>query len=431
MKKNLALILILVTIFTLTACGGGAGDDADLYVATEVTMAGVSMDPKDVSSGGITLALDDNGKCTLVLNGEDYFAEWEVRGSAFTLTQSSDEFMGTMDGDTVTIENLLDSGMDIIFLKEGAEASEDDERPEREPREEGDEDLQIMDGDGAMEDRSVPEGKYIMTSMTSMGMEMNYADLMMADLVMELEITSDGATMSAYGESAPVEIDFSAQTMVFEGENLSYIYEDYAIIATGSTDGIDMELVFTSDSSPNWEEIGNQESSMGEMFGGDDDSTTGDDSSTGNDSSSYGDFIAPGYGSEITMPVETLSNPSTWYGTLTIENYVGDNNLDGEHEAWGYLGTTGDGLTYFELFLDEPYSAESGFAFISYYTEQHDYTFFPIADEYSWLHDVTLTEDDATWFTPSLYNGILTCTYDYDFQGESFSFYYELAQVVN
>ncbi len=131
MKKMMTIIMASFMTLGLTACGG-AGADADLYLATNVKMMGITMSPEEISESGITLALDDNGKATLTVDGEDYNCKWTTEGDVFTLSQGSDEFEGTKEGDVVTIINMLDSGMDINFLKEGATPPVDKSKPTEE-----------------------------------------------------------------------------------------------------------------------------------------------------------------------------------------------------------------------------------------------------------------------------------------------------------
>ncbi len=294
MKKQVTILFAILTLVIFSACSGGLSENAEKYTAVEVAMFDVAMAPEDVSEGGITLAIDENGSAVFRLNGQDYNATWKVNGTEFTLTQGSDSFMGTKEGDTIIIENLLNMGLDIFFVKDGV-------------------------------------------SLDNISSQ-----------------SSESSTDSGLDSSSSV--DNSSSAMVDDG------------------------------------------------------------------------FVAPGYGTEKTVSVETLSNPSEWYGTLTISDYVGFDDVSGEYEAWAYLDEY-DGKQYFEMYLNGPYDDEDSFLFLTFYIEQHDYTFFPIVDEDAIVWYAPLKEEDNTWFNPTLNNGVLTCTYEYDYDGEIFTFFYELAQI--
>ncbi len=419
MKKlhSLIAMLLLCTIL-FTACGGGAGEDAIIYEGTEISMLGVSVPPEEISDGGITLALDDNGNATLTLDGEDYNCEWETSGTRFTLTQGSDEFKGTMEDGVVVIENLLDSGMDITFVNERRSPRDDVSEDEDKDEDEDESENEIADGG--------PEGTYSLSEMNTMGIKMNYADLEAQELApMTIEFADDGTvSMSAYGETIEIPFDLDGQTLEMDGVTMEFRIERDNFIISSETDGMEVEMVFTHEDSDAWEEIRDQEPTSPEDFlnGGSD----ADDSGT---DAFYGDFVAPGYGAENTIAVETLTLPSTWYGTITISDYVGPYpHIEGEHEAWAYLANDGT-ADFFEITVDGIY--ENGQAVLSYYAEVHNYTFFPIADGTDWIFDTYLTIDDETWYTPQLINGILTATYDYVDEDESFTFVYTLAQVAD
>ncbi len=273
MKKLTTMFLSMLMVITVTACGG-VSEDADQYIAYSVSMMGINLEPREVSDEEILLALDEKGKAEFTLEGTSYNCKWETEGENFTLSQGKDEFSGTMIDDLITIENILDSGMDITFLKEGAEP--------------------------------------------------------------------------------PVDTESSA-------------------------------------------ELSNA-------------------------------FVAPGYGAEATVPVEKLSVPSEWYGMINISDYQGPyaDNMDGEHEAWGTLSHDDTGC-YFQIYVDDIYSDSS--VILSYYADVYEYTFYPIVHASSWIFDINITEDDEMLYTPTLTNGILSASYDYVDDDESFTFTYALAMI--
>ncbi len=382
---GIAVVVLLIVLIVGMLSGGGSDDpNVGVWNAQEITMMGMTMDPTDIYPEGITLEIKNSSKCILTLDGESFNSDYEIDGSTFTLTQRGDEFSGTIQGNVITITNLLDMGLDIKFVKEDMSTENSNSA-----------NVTLNENDLT--------GNYMLSSMTTAGVTMNYDAILSAEMEMTLVIDGEQAQLTAYGSASDVELDTSAKTMLLQGLVMDYVIDGDSIVATGDNAGYEIVFVFTAENSPLWS-----------------DTSGGGINATG--------FVPPGYGAEETIPVETLSNPSDWYGILTITDYVGYDDLNGEYEVWGYLGTD-DVAPYFELYIGGPWDDENSSVFLSFYIEQHDYTFFPIVGDGSWVLDAPLKEEDNTWFTPSLMSGILVCTYDYDYDGESFTMSYEIAQI--
>ena len=276
---------------------------------------------------------------------------------------------------------------------------------------------------GSGEDENKIVGKYLISATTLDGEAMNYGDLELMGMQGDsIDFQENGdVEFTLYGMSGSVDVDYKNSTMEVEGETLSFKIVGDNIELSG--DGLD--ITFTLESSPDWEEIKAEGSSiMGEFEDGLDDMV--DDAM---DEFTGGEFAAPGYGTEQTIAVETLSNPSDWYGIVTISDYVGEYpEMEGEHEAWGYIDEDDQG-TYFEVYTDGTYDDENSYGFMSFYIELENYTFFPVIDDNAWIVDAALTEDDGIWVTPTLMNGVLSATYEYELEGESFTLVYELAMI--
>ncbi len=384
------IVVILIIVAIVGALSGGDSDDPNigLWTADEMTMMGMTMNPTDIYPDGITLEIKSGDKCTLTMDGDSFNADYEIEGNVFTMTQRGDEFTGTINGNVIEITNLLDMGLDIVFVKDGMSG----------------ENSQGAGGTGAVIDENNLTGRYILSSMTTAGVVMNYDAIQQAEIEMTLEIDGEDGTLVAYGSSMSIDLDTSAKTMLLQGVVMDYVIEDENIVATGENAGHEMVFVFTAENSSIW-----------------DDASGGGINATG--------FVPPGYGTEETVPVETLSTPSVWYGIVTISNYVGNDDISGEYEAWGYIGADELG-DYFELYLNGYVDSEDYISFMSFNIELHDYSFFPIVDEHAWLYgDAPLKEEDNTWFVPGITNGVLGATYDYDYNGESFTIDFSIAMI--
>ncbi len=253
---------------------------------------------------------------------------------------------------------------------------------------------------------------------TMMGMTMSPTDIYPDGIILELK-KGNNCTLSVDGDNLNGEyvIDGSTFTLVDGSDEFPGIIENNVITITNILNmGVDMTFV-----KDDWNVNETENSSV-----------SGDVSLGETDNNGFStDFVAPGYGTEQTVPVETLSKPSDWYGTVTISNYEGNNDISGEYEAWGYIGEDEYGV-YFELYADGPVESEDHIDIMSFNIEFHDYSFFPVVDEYAWLYGgASLKEEDNTWYVPSLTNGVLGASYDYDYNGESFTLDFAIAMIPN
>ncbi len=268
---------------------------------------------------------------------------------------------------------------------------------------------------GSSDDPNI--GVWTAQELTMMGMTMSPEDIYPDGISLELK-SGNKCTLTLDGGDHDVNYEIDGNTFTLEqyGDEFPGTINGNVIIITNLLNmGLDITFV-----KGDWDGEGSdatQSNGAGNLMGGNDD---GDISS---------DFVAPGYGTEQTMPVETLSDPSDWYGIVTISDYTGTDDISGEYEAWGYIGTDEIG-TYFELYANGPSGSDYASDLMSFNIELHDYSFFPVVDEHAWLYgDATLKEEDNTWYVPSITNGVLGATYNYDYNGESFVIDFALAQI--
>lgn len=120
MKKCLSVILVLLMVLGLCACGNAASDDPNvgLYTCTTVEMLGMGFAAQEIFESGATLELKSNGKGTMNIDGTKGSVKWSADGNVFTMTVSGSTYVGVISGGVITIE-LYDS-MILTFAKEGA-----------------------------------------------------------------------------------------------------------------------------------------------------------------------------------------------------------------------------------------------------------------------------------------------------------------------
>lgn len=128
MKKTnriiVAVLLALTLLFLLTACG--EKDPAcGTYTCTVVKSGGMEINVKDVLEEGVALELKDNGKGTIILDGEDYKLQWERRDDGFALIIDDEESLGTIDANNTIVIDLLGAGMTYTFVKDANNSEEE------------------------------------------------------------------------------------------------------------------------------------------------------------------------------------------------------------------------------------------------------------------------------------------------------------------
>ncbi len=167
-----------------------------------------------------------------------------------------------------------------------------------------------------------------------------------------------------------------------------------------------------------------EESSTESPVSSESDTSSQSESSTEESSTVEIDFVAPGFGKVATKAVDTIEDPSNWYGVMTISDYSGDRpELEEEYEVWGFVNNS-DG-TYFSLYVDGLYGGD--YPVVSFYIELEDTSFTPIIDDQAWVMDAIMSDGDEETFKPVLENGVLSATYSYENDGESFTLTYEIA----
>ncbi len=122
MKKIIALLLALAMLLSLAACGGSAEEDpnAGKYLGTTAKALGMTMEMSEVYPGETWVELKSGGKGTIMLDGDDFPMKWALEGEAITITIDGVESIGTL-ADGVIIVDLMNMGVEMTFLKEGAE----------------------------------------------------------------------------------------------------------------------------------------------------------------------------------------------------------------------------------------------------------------------------------------------------------------------
>lgn len=118
MKKYIALLLALVMLFALCACGE-EDDNPNLgvYELDTAEMYGISISTKDIYEGGFTIELKSNGKCKMTIDGKSASGKWTQDGTDFTISGGGFDGEGTIEDGVIVLENVQDSGVNFTFVR--------------------------------------------------------------------------------------------------------------------------------------------------------------------------------------------------------------------------------------------------------------------------------------------------------------------------
>lgn len=121
MKKIIALLLAVVMLLCLAACGGGEPDpNAGIYLGIRGEMDGIVLTMEELYPGESYLELKNGGKAELVLEGDKINGKWTLEGDKFNLVVEGEDCPGTLKDGIVTFD-FTGIGMYLTFAKDGAE----------------------------------------------------------------------------------------------------------------------------------------------------------------------------------------------------------------------------------------------------------------------------------------------------------------------
>lgn len=134
-KKKLSFLPFLLIaigvaalVFLLIGFFGGDGDADDptygVYVASYGTYAGSRVEIEDMWADGFSIELLSKNKCRVMVDGETETCRYELEsdGEIEIDLQGDDDLEGWLVDNRLTLENVMDSGVDLVFYKEGTAA---------------------------------------------------------------------------------------------------------------------------------------------------------------------------------------------------------------------------------------------------------------------------------------------------------------------
>ena len=123
------LIAIGVAALVFLLIGFFGSDDADdptygVYVASYGTYAGSRVEIEDMWPNGFSIELLSKNKCRVMVDGETETCRYELEsdGEIEIDLQGDDDLEGWLVDNRLTLEDVMDSGIDLVFYKEGTAA---------------------------------------------------------------------------------------------------------------------------------------------------------------------------------------------------------------------------------------------------------------------------------------------------------------------
>lgn len=125
MKKKFSVFVVLtmlVSMIALAGCGGGSKESPynGKWVAVSANMGDIQVDIEEI--GTMEFEITETGKADMNIDGEEYKVTWTAEEDTFTLNLDDEETEGAIGEDTITFENMLNTGLTVIFAKEGTDA---------------------------------------------------------------------------------------------------------------------------------------------------------------------------------------------------------------------------------------------------------------------------------------------------------------------
>ena len=129
-KWSINLSIILLGVFLLLACGNSAKEELLPYegkwIAVVAEMFGCRTGIEESVGGSMELDIKSNGDAQVIIGDNEGKASCSVEGDQFTLIIDGEEMKGTIDGDTIVFDDMLNMGLKVIFAKDGTDAMNPD-----------------------------------------------------------------------------------------------------------------------------------------------------------------------------------------------------------------------------------------------------------------------------------------------------------------
>jgi len=411
----------IVLVVSLVKGMGGAEVQVDpvlgVYDAVYAEMMGYEIVVQDIWADGVTIELKEKGKCVIELDGKESKGKWTLEDDGtFTVKGGKLDCSGTLEEGEMTLEDVMDMGVELTLLKEGYEYPEIEA-----PEDPGDPGV-IADEGPLTEMQEKWNGTWygVINFMECTGKYSEY-DYMQYDAYMTVKLEEDGkGTMKLWTDpnlpafaEATVEA-YEDMLFTMEGSLLDGEMDCNNWMFVPATDGTDRYVM-------PYDRIDDDDGDMYEYviymkkWGASWQDEMNNGEVTPPYVEAYEEYIAGGMqapalddGAPLAASLEEaiagnpyvpqasvtteIGVPSNWYGWVYFMNWWGNDEPDQLIDAWATVGANADGKLYCEVYVDD-----QDMAFYSVYMdlEYDNTTIVPVVSgSDSWVGDTYIPVGD-------------------------------------
>lgn len=121
MKRAITVLLVLALLLTLVACGGSPEPDnpnCGMYEAATAEMWGIEVPIEEAFEDGFSVELLGKGKCKIAVGADKANGKWTLDGESIHIEGGGVSLDGTIADGFFYAENVLDSGLNITFVRQ-------------------------------------------------------------------------------------------------------------------------------------------------------------------------------------------------------------------------------------------------------------------------------------------------------------------------
>ena len=91
-----------------------------VYYADKGVAYGLDIPISTMWENGFSIELQESGKCVVAVDSSTGEGTWKLEGDAFTISADGLDLTGTLSGGVLFLENIMDTGVDLYFTKDGS-----------------------------------------------------------------------------------------------------------------------------------------------------------------------------------------------------------------------------------------------------------------------------------------------------------------------
>ena len=114
-----ALALIGIAVLVFGGSGRAAANDPNLglYKGSTASMYGMDLNLDEIFEGGFTIELQKGGKCRIEAGENKGNGTWTLEDGVISINDGTSTIEGKLENGVITLENMLDMGVDITLVK--------------------------------------------------------------------------------------------------------------------------------------------------------------------------------------------------------------------------------------------------------------------------------------------------------------------------